>query len=165
MLIACVADIHDRITTLDKALDDIARHNPDVLICCGDLTSGEIVKRLFNGFPKEIHLCNGNNDDELEIKRTIDTERLLRVYYHRLFGRLRFDNRRVAFTHKPKDAEPLLTEGFDIIFYGHTHTAKIQQEGDTWVVNPGDIQGRFGATPSYVIYDTESNEPTLHEIS
>ncbi len=164
MLIACLSDIHDRVTNLDKSLELITRARADVLICCGDLNSASMLLPMADNFPGEIHVVAGNNDDELEIKRTIDSERLLKVYYHRLIGRLTLDKKRIAFTHKPKDAESLLEEGFDIIFYGHTHVAKIEQIGETWVVNPGDIQGRFGQAPSYALYDTADGVPALQSL-
>lgn len=164
MLIACLSDIHDRVRNLDKALEAVARARADVLICCGDLNSAQMLPHMARAFTGQIHVVAGNNDDELDIKRTIDSERLLKVYYHRLIGRLTLDKRRLAFTHKPKDAESLLEEGFDIIFYGHTHVAKIEQVGKTWVVNPGDIQGRFGQAPSYALYDTADGVPALQSL-
>lgn len=107
----------------------------------------------------------GNMDDPEEIKRTIDTERLVAVYFHQLTGTLRLDSKRIAFTHKPRDAEVLLKEDFDIIFYGHTHDARIERRGKALLVNPGDVEGRFVRSPSYAMFDTRSGKAVLHPVS
>lgn len=164
MLIACISDIHDRIDSLDRVLERVRSHGPDVLVCCGDLTKSATLLRLADSFDKEIHLAQGNMDVEDEIKGTIEKTPLLSVYYHQLLGRLTLDKKHVAFTHKPRDAEALLNENFDVVFYGHTHEAKLEQHGETYLVNPGDVQGRFGRAPSYALYDTESGKPTLHTV-
>ncbi len=166
MQIVVLGDIHDRIRNLDKTLAVItADHNPELLICTGDVGNASTLLRLSQLFPGEIHAVTGNEDDEAEMKSAIGHERLLKVYWHGLTGRLTLDKRHVAFTHKHKDADVLLTENrFDIVFYGHSHQAKLEHHGATWVVNPGDIQGRFGQNPSFVLYDTVTNEPTLHTV-
>lgn len=166
MQIVVLGDIHDRIRNLDKVMLEVSKHAPEVMICTGDLTTPSTAQRLAELFPKEIHLALGNNDDELDIKRTIDRERLLKVYYHGLTGRLTLDKKHVAFTHKSKDAESLLTDDrLDAVFYGHSHEARLEQRQSAWLVNPGDIQGRFGRNPSFVLYDTATGEPTLHEVT
>lgn len=166
MLIVALGDIHDRFTNLDRVLADIHLQNPDTVICTGDLSTSQMLIHLASAFDgPEIHLVLGNLDDEMDIKATIDREKLLKVYYHGLTGRLTLDKKRVAFAHKPKDAAPLLEEQvFDVVFYGHTHNAKIEQHDNTLFVNPGDIQGRFGGTPSYVTYDTATSVATLHKV-
>lgn len=164
MLIACLSDIHDRIDNLEQVLAEVKKKNPDVLIYCGDLTRPETLVHLARGFGGEIHLVLGNLDSEEAIKRTIDTERLVKVYYHQSQGRLTFDKRRVAFTHKPKEAEDLLEEDFRVVFYGHTHEAGAEERHSTFLVNPGDIQGRFGQNPGYAVYDTVTDSVTLHEV-
>lgn len=174
MLIVVLGDIHDRVRNLEKVLADVANHDVRVMICTGDINTPETLTYLARGFDGEIHVAWGNNDVENDLKATIDRERLLKVYYHGLIGRLTLEKKHLAFTHKPKEAESLLAENrFDLVCYGHTHEARIERvetgtlpsQGKAWLVNPGDIQGRFGRAPSYVLYDTATDEPTLHEVS
>ena len=165
MIIAFIADIHDRLDNLELVLAELAQTDAEALIFCGDLTNSNILGRLAGGWDKEIHLCLGNGDIEDDIKATIDRERLLRVYCHQLIGRLTFGKRHVAFTHKPKDAAVLLADDrLDVVAYGHTHEALAEKHSHIWLVNPGDIQGRFGRAPSYALYDTDTDLVTLHDI-
>lgn len=156
MRIVILGDIHDRVSNLDRVLEAVAAHSPEALLCLGDIARPATLIHLARSFPKEIHVILGNLDSEDEIKRTIDTERLLHVYYQSRIGRLTLDKKHIAFTHKPLDAEPLAEEEFDAVFYGHTHEAKTETRNGTLLINPGDVQGRFGQDPSYCIYDTET---------
>lgn len=166
MIIACISDIHDRLDNLELTLKAVKRHRPEILICCGDLSKPPTLVAMASGSgAKEIHVVAGNVDSEHEIKGTIDKERLLDVYYHQLTGRLTADKRHVAFTHKPKDAEVLLQEDFDVVFHGHTHEARVQKRNDTLLVCPGDIEGRYGQPPSYATYNTTSGTAALHTVS
>lgn len=165
MQVAVLADIHDQTENLDRTLAAVAGHRPGVMLYLGDLASPETLVRLARGFTKEIHVVLGNLDSEDEIKRTIDTERLLHVYYQGLIGRLTLDKKRLAFTHKPKEAEDLLRQDFDAIFYGHTHEAKVEERNGTLLVNPGDIQGRFANPPSFCIYDTATGAATIETVT
>lgn len=165
MRIVILGDIHDRVTNLDRVLESLAGHQPDAMFCLGDVASAETLTRLAQSFPKEIHVVLGNVDSEDEIKRTIDTNRLLHVYYQGRIGRLTLDKRRFAFTHMPLDAEPLTDEEFDAVFYGHTHTAKTETRNGTLLINPGDVQGRFGQDPSYTIYDTDTGTAETHTVT
>ncbi len=164
MRIVILGDIHDRVENLDRVLAAIQDHSPDVMLCTGDIGSAQTLTRLAQAFPKEIHLVQGNIDSEDEIKRTIDTERLLHVYYQGHIGRLTLDKKHVAFTHKPLDAQPLTKEDFDAVFYGHTHEAKTETLNGTLLVNPGDVQGRFGQDPSFTIYETETGTAETHPV-
>lgn len=165
MRIVILGDIHDRVTNLDRVLQAISVHHPEAMFCLGDIAKPDTLVRLAHAFPKEIHVVQGNLDSENEIKRTIDTNRLLHVYYQGRIGRLTFDKRRFAFTHMPLDAEPLTDEEFDAVFYGHTHQAKTETRNGTLLINPGDVQGRFGQDPSYTIYDTDTGTAETHPVT
>ena len=165
MRIGIISDIHDNLDNLERVLTALQTERPDCLLCLGDVTTPEtldVVLKALPGIP--LHAVAGNMDNANEIKSFIDTKGAMGYHYHHLTGTLSLDSKRIAFTHKPRDAEVLLQEDFDIICYGHTHEPRLLTKEDTLLVNPGDIQGRFGESPGYAVYDTSSGEAELKKV-
>ena len=60
-----------------------------------------------------------------------------------------------------KDASP--DEHCDAAFFGHTHEFCEARVGGTLVLNPGEILGMKG-TPTFCVYDTDTDLFTKHEV-
>ena len=76
----------------------------------------------------------------------------------------RSGGRRIAVNHYPEIARRLAESGqFDLVCYGHTHRAKVDQVKGTVLANPGEIMGRFGAK-TLGLYDCSTGEFTLHDV-
>ena len=165
MRVGIISDIHDNLENLRPVLERLKQERLDQLLCLGDITTTETLKEIISGIPDiPLHVVAGNMDNANEIKSFIDTKGSDKVTYHHLTGTLSLDSKRIAFTHKPRDAEVLLQEDFDIICYGHTHEPRLLTKEDTLLLNPGDIQGRFGESPGYAVYDTVSGEAELKKV-
>ena len=66
--------------------------------------------------------------------------------------------------HYPEIAAGLAASGrYNLVCYGHDHTLKYELVGETWLVNPGEMMGRFGRS-AYVIFDTETGKITVREV-
>ncbi|MDP9211974.1 MAG: metallophosphatase family protein [bacterium] len=165
MHIGILGDIHDNRSNLEQVLSAMRPVRPGAILCLGDLTEPAVLVPIAEAFPGiPIHLVSGNSDSEESIKCFIDKESLDGVHYHHLTGRLKLDDKRIAFTHKPRHAEVLLQEDFDVICFGHTHEPRLLSKEDTLLVNPGDVQGRFGERPGYAVYDTASGRAELKKV-
>ncbi|MEX1113180.1 MAG: metallophosphoesterase family protein [Patescibacteria group bacterium] len=165
MRIGILGDIHDNRANLAKVLSGMQAVRPDLILCLGDLTEPSVLLPITQAFPETpLHLVSGNCDSDESIKCFIDKESLDGVHYHHLTGRLTLDDKRIAFTHKPRHAEVLLQEDFDVICFGHTHEPRLLSKEDTLLVNPGDVQGRFGERPGYAVYDTASGRAELKNV-
>lgn len=165
MRIGIISDIHDNVGNLGKVLDALRSERPDAVVCLGDFSTPETLGEILDGLPEvPLHVVTGNSDNPNQIKSFIDMKGSNGVTYHHLTGTLSVDGRRIAFTHKPRDAEVLLQEDFDVICYGHTHEPRLLQKEDTLLVNPGDVQGRFGEPPGYAVYDTSGGGAELKKV-
>jgi hypothetical protein len=106
-------------------------------------------------FSGDVHCCFGNTDDRFLSPKLAQQNN---VNLHGDIGELELDNKKIAFTHFPQVAEGLAFAGkYDIVFHGHTHTARKEKINSTLLINPGEIMG-WRNPPSYAIYDTETNE-------
>lgn len=163
MKIAIISDIHDNIWKLEGALTGIADRGAEALCCCGDLCAPFIVPQLAKGFSGPIHIVFGNNDgDPYRIAQ--NAAQFEHVSLHGEFAELELGGKRVALVHFPELGRPLASSGrYDLVCFGHDHTYADQREGETLLVNPGEIMGRFG-TSTFVIYDTELDQATRHEV-
>jgi putative phosphoesterase len=157
MKIAVLSDIHDNIWQLEKILDGIAQAQADVLLCCGDLCAPFTLKQIAEGFNGPIHLVFGNNDGDKWLLTSVAAE-AGNVTLHDTFFETQLDGRAVAMVHFPNLARSLAaSDKYDVIFYGHNHTQAAERVGNTWLINPGEVMGRFGAS-TCAIYDTETDE-------
>ena len=55
------------------------------------------------------------------------------------------------------------SDRYDLVWCGHSHRAAEERVGDTLLINPGEVMGRFGRS-TYVLYDTDIGKTTLEKI-
>ncbi len=154
MKIAVVSDIHDNWANLEqfclqiREMDDIK----DVIVC-GDIAAPLTLEKISQNLSdKKIYVVPGNVDGDIEGHQKIaDDSNNITFFEHT--GTVELDGKKIAFTHKPNDAEKLAKSGkYDIVFYGHTHKAWEEKVGKTILLNPGELT-YFFYTPTYCIYD------------
>lgn len=163
MKLGIIADIHDRIDNLDRALATLGEADVDHLLCCGDLCAPFIVPQLAESFPGPIEIVLGNNDgDPLLIGQ--QAARFDHVTVHGPFAELTLADRRIFLVHYRELAEPIAaSERYDLVCFGHNHTAEIARYGSTVLVNPGETMGRFGRV-TVAVYDASTAEATHLEV-
>jgi len=140
MRIAIMSDSHDNIWKLEKALPHLAA--ADVVLHCGDIIAPFMIIRLIKGTGgKPVHLIWGNNDGDkrllTEVAASADN-----IHLHGDYALLDLDGFRVALNHYPQVARALAESGnYDLVCYGHDHTAHAEWVGNTLLLNPGELMG------------------------
>lgn len=162
MRIGILSDTHDNVWKLAEALDRLSQ--VDMVIHCGDLCSPFVVKRMgeaLNGIP--VHIVWGNNEgDPFAIAKIASAYE--NIHLHGPLAKLDLDGFKVGVNHYPEIAEELAASGhFDLVCYGHDHTAHIEKRGDCLLVNPGEVMGLNGRS-TVAIFDSESQTAELVEI-
>ncbi len=154
MEIAILSDTHDNIWALAEAMPYL--QNADAVLHCGDLCSPFVVARLGEGLAgKPVHVIWGNNDGDQRML-TLAAQKAGNVHIHGPFAVLKLDELGVAMNHYPDIARGLAGSGrFDLVCYGHDHTAHSEQIAGTLLLNPGEIMGLNGRR-SLVLYNTSS---------
>jgi putative phosphoesterase len=80
------------------------------------------------------------------------------------FADIKAGNFRIALTHG--DEDDLLRSltscgGYDVVVHGHTHEAKITEEGRTLVINPGEICGYLTGKSTFALLNTSEKKAQL----
>lgn len=137
MQIIVVSDSHGKNERLDEILTRYP--NADMYIHCGDIETSVGDYPMF-------HTVLGNNDyfydypDRLSF--TIQGHKLLVLHGHQFPYMRRLE----------RMAAQARIDGYDIVCYGHTHIAHLEEIEDVLLVNPGSIwRSRDGRGPSYAI--------------
>ena len=156
MKIGIISDTHDNLWRLDEALPYLQQ--TEMVIHCGDLISPFMIHRLGTGISgKPAHMVWGNNDgDKRAVSKAAEGYQGFRI--HGEFAELEIGGLRIAVNHYPEIGHSLAqSDQYDLVCYGHDHTAHDEIIGRTLLLNPGEIMGLHG-TSTLVILKTETRE-------
>jgi putative phosphoesterase len=161
MRIAICSDIHDNIWKLEKALPGMNEAN--ALIFCGDFCAPFTLAQLARGFEGPVHAIFGNNDGDQRLLLSVAAE-AGNVTLHGAMADLELGGLRIAVVHYPEMARALAASDlYDVVCYGHDHTLHQEQVGNTLLLNPGEVMGRFGRS-TYMILDADTREAMVREV-
>ena len=161
MLLAICSDIHDNIWKLADALPGM--NEADVCLFCGDFCAPFTLAQLVRGFDGPVHAVLGNNDGDARLLTQVAAA-AGNTTLHGELAELDLDGVKVAINHFPEIAASLAASGrYDLVCYGHDHTLKHEQIRRTWLVNPGEMMGRFGKS-TYLLFDTKTNSVQVREV-
>ena len=157
MKLVIIADIHDNLVNLKKALDWCGKEEIKEIICCGDVTNAETLAFLAKNFSGPIHLVRGN----MEIFASDEPKKFANIKYYGRIGRTRVDGHWIGICHEPYLIDKVKELGeCEIIFYGHTHKPWIKKKDGIIIANPGTLGGVF-AKATFAVYDTTDNNLEL----
>lgn len=137
----------------------------DVIIHCGDLTSGSVVDKL-KELSSTVYVVQGNNDmgsvrladkTAFELPEDLDiTIEGVRIGVNHGSGSYYDIPKRLSRRYKDK--------GFDIIMFGHSHRVHLQKEvvggKETLFLNPGSLLEPRTGQATYAVLDIRGNEYT-----
>jgi putative phosphoesterase len=147
MRIGVASDSHGHVANTLAAIHLLESLEVARVLHCGDIGI-ETIPPLFKAWPTDFVF--GNCDyarDELTaaIQHAGHT-------CHGVFGDLTISERRIALIHSDdhrKFREVINSGIYDLVCYGHTHVAKIEQIGRTLVLNPGAL---YRANPHSIAF-------------
>jgi putative phosphoesterase len=110
------------------------------------------------------HIVWGNNDGDVRLICQIASQ-YEQILLHGDFAHLKLDGLRIAVNHYPEIARGLAATGtYDLVCYGHDHTAHQSLVGDCVLLNPGELMGMYGES-TYALFNTASREVEIVGIS
>ncbi|MBN2103736.1 metallophosphoesterase [bacterium] len=148
MKIGIMADSHDNIPALVKAVSVFNDAEVSLVLHAGDLIAPFTAKPLKNLNARFIAVF-GNNDGEVL--------GLSKVFENKIFRPphlVEFKNLKILLLHEPDNLDALAISGkYDCIVCGHTHELEIRKD-PTLVVNPGECGGWLSGRRTVAIWDT-----------
>lgn len=137
MLIGVIADTHDNMNMLKKAVDLFNERGVELALHAGDYIA-PFTAREFRRLNCNLVGVFGNNDGE-KIGLTSNFSSFGELYEG--IHQLELDGKKIAITHYPDIAETLAGSGaYDVVIYGHTHRPDIRGPNPL-VINPGECGG------------------------
>lgn len=147
MKIGIIADTHDNLPHIQRALAAFGERGCEAIIHAGDFVAPFALKVVL-GFPGQVYAVLGNNDGEREGLRKLipDLDK----------GPLKITlgGARIVAIHQLSKLSAAEREGADVIVCGHTHCAGITA-GKPMIINPGECAGWVTGASTVAILDTE----------
>ena len=151
MKIAAITDIHNHTSNLARAIDSInADTDIEIVINCGDIGSPKIIQQLTT-LKKEQHIVLSTPDSSNF--NLVDACCRAGTNYFCDYGQIEADGKKIGFSHEKWIISR--HNSYDVIFYGHSHTYKVEAVDGTLFICCGEIMGR-AMPPCYAVYNTNT---------
>lgn len=155
MKLGIIADTHDRLPFIDKAVQKLNREKVELVLHAGDYSAPFVAPR-FKPLQAEMIGVFGNNDAEKALlKQNFDA---IGVQIRGRFAEVKAGGLKIALLHGEEAGllESLINTGaYDVVLHGHTHQAGTSRTGKTLVVNPGEVCGYLSEHATFALLDTE----------
>lgn len=165
MQIGLVADTHDNLPMVDKAVKIFNQEKVQLVLHAGDYVAPFVIAKFKKLKGRLIGVFGNNDGDRQLLKKRMDEHKNMEL--RGSFTEISVDDLRMALLHG--DQEELLRalmncKGFDIVVHGHTHEAEVSHNGKTLVVNPGEACGYLSGKSTIALFDTSRQEAKIVEL-
>lgn len=138
MKIGIMADSHENMPMIAKAIEYFNQSKVDLVLHAGDIIS-PITCKEFKNLNSKLIAVFGNNDGEKFLLRKRFDELGMEIYSAP--HQLTIVEKKILLYHIPDFLDDLIkSESYDVIIYGHTHTIDVRKN-KTLVINPGECGG------------------------
>ncbi|MBM4054627.1 MAG: metallophosphoesterase [Planctomycetes bacterium] len=158
MKIGIIADTHDNITAVKKAVSFFNKQNLEYVIHAGDYIAPFSLRELMNVKARFIGVF-GNNDGEQ--KGLLDVCKNIHIPPYTIV----LDGKTILLTHILENiCGNADEENVDIIISAHTHTPKIKQ-GMPLYINPGECCGWLSGKSTVALMNLKTLEAEIIDLS
>ncbi len=146
MKIGIIADTHDNIPKIKKALATFKMRGCEIIIHAGDVIAPFAAKAL-KAAKLPVYAVYGNNDGErkglADLLDIVDGPRVIKV-----------GERKILLAHSLDQVTDEHKAGVDLVVVGHTHVAQVKRDEKPLVLNPGEAGGWLYGKTSVAVVDT-----------
>jgi putative phosphoesterase len=165
MLVGMMADTHDYLPMVEKAVKKFNDEGVELVLHAGDYVAPFVIPRFKELKAKFVGVFGNNDGDRELLKKRFSEYGGMELRGN--FAELHFNNKKIALLHGSE--EELLkalieSQNFDVMVHGHTHKAEVYRKGKTLVVNPGEVCGYITGKSTIALLDTEKLEAKIIEL-
>jgi putative phosphoesterase len=156
MLVGVMADSHDNVPMIRRAIELFAKEGAEVVLHAGDFVAPFSAKEVME-FPGKVIAVFGNNDGETEGLRKVvgDIERPPR--------RLELGGLEWLLVHDRDAVAAKELEGVDVLVFAHSHEPMVEG-GGMLAVNPGECGAWLTGESTVALFDTEKREAKIRKL-
>lgn len=164
MIIGILADTHDRLRLVDKAVTRLNEEKVSLVLHAGDYIAPFVIPH-FKPLKADLIGIFGNNDGDKDMLKKRFTE--IGAELRGRFAEVITEGLKIAMLHG--EEEELLRAlinagGHDVVVHAHTHEAKTYRKGETLVINPGEVCGYLSGKSTIATLNTETLEAKIIQI-
>ena len=158
-----IADTHDNLVAIEKAVELFRHEGIELLVHAGDFVA-PFTEKPFRTLKVPLIGIFGNNDGDKLLLRDMYRENGVGEI-HEDPHEFELGTKKVIVTHRPMIVDALAVSGsYDVVIYGHTHKAEVAKRGNTLVINPGECCGYVTGRKTVAILDLETEESRIVEL-
>jgi hypothetical protein len=164
VIIGILADTHDRLPLVDKAVKRLNEEKVGLVLHAGDYIAPFVIPH-FKHLKADFIGVFGNNDGDKDFLRKRFAE--IGAEIRGKFAEIIINGLKIAMVHGEEEAlvRALINAGeHDVIVHAHTHEAKTYKKGNTLVINPGEICGYLSGKSTIATLNTETLEVKIIRI-
>jgi putative phosphoesterase len=165
MLIGLIADTHDNLPMVEKAIRKLNEEKVELVLHAGDYVAPFVVPKFKELKAKLIGVFGNNDGDHELLKKRFSEQEKLEIRGN--FADVAADGLRIVLLHG-SDMELMKalidSESFDVIVHGHSHSAETYRKGKTLVVNPGEVCGYLTGKSTIAVLDTNTRQARILEL-
>ena len=165
MLTGLIADTHDNLPMVNKAVKKLNEMDVGLVLHAGDYVAPFVIPKFKELKAKLIGVFGNNDGDRELLKKRFNEYEDLEVRGN--FAEIIVGGLKIALLHG--DEEELLealinSQSFDIVVHGHNHKAEVYQKGKTLIVNLGEVCGYLTGKSTIALLDTDERKAEIIEL-
>jgi len=162
MLVGLIADTHDNLPMVEKAVRRLNAEKAELVLHAGDYVAPFVIPKFKELKAKMIGVFGNNDGDHDFLRKRFSEFKHLEIRGN--FAKITVENVKIALLHG-SDEELLKclinSRGFDVVVHGHTHKADVYRKGKTLVVNPGEVCGYLTGKSTIALFDIVKREAKI----
>ena len=159
--LAVIADVHDNLVNLQKALSYIKKEKAEYLISLGDLQSLE-AWQILDELELPVWAVMGNADKDIIGEKDLRAT-LKNIHFSANVATVELAKQKIIFGHYPEIIKKIILnypDKYTLALAGHTHLPWEEKIGSTKLLNPGNI-ANIRCAPTMAIIDLENLKAKL----